>query len=189
MAAEVPTRVPEQIVAGNTLKFTIDLEDYRPGDGWQLSYHFLNASADLGQHDGTDNGDGTHLVTVDASTTAGWAAGRYSYRAFVSKGTERFSAGEGELVVEPDFATVATYDGRTHARKVLDSVEALLEGKATKDQASYTVQGRALQRYSFEELLKLRDRLRQEVQAEEDAARIASGDRPRTKVLGRFAVR
>ena len=189
MAAEVPTAEPEKLVAGDTLKFTIDLADYRPEDGWTLSYHFLSASADLGQHDGSDNGDGTHLINVAAATTAGWAAGRYSYRAFVSDGSDRFSVREGELVVEPDFATVTTHDGRTHARKMLDAVEALLEGKATKDQASYSVEGRALQRYSFEDLLALRDKLRLEVQAEENAARIANGDRPATKVYGRFATR
>jgi hypothetical protein len=51
----------------------------------------------------------------------------------------------------------STSDRRSHAEKVLAQINALLEGKAKDDVASYSIKSRSLTRLSFSELLEARD--------------------------------
>jgi hypothetical protein len=59
---------------------------------------------------------------------------------------------------------------RTHAKRVLDAIEAVLENRANLDQQSYTVEGKRLDRTPISELLKLR----REYQAEYNLEQINS---------------
>jgi hypothetical protein len=69
---------------------------------------------------------------------------------------------------------------------MLEAINALLEGRATKDQQSYRIGDRELTRIPVPELLKLRDYYKAEAQRETNAAALASGvGRPRT-ILTRF---
>ena len=60
-------------------------------------------------------------------------------------------------------------------------------GKATKDQTSYSLNGRALSRYSPEELNAWRASLRVEVREERAKLRRESGGKPHTNVKARFS--
>jgi hypothetical protein len=57
-------------------------------------------------------------------------------------------------------------DLRTHAKKVLDSIQAVIENRATVDQSSFTIAGRSLSRMTIEELFMVRDRYRAEFNEE-----------------------
>ena len=52
------------------------------------------------------------------------------------------------------------------ASELLEKVENLLLGKADSDIESYSIAGRDLKKYSFSELMKLRDKLKREIEAE-----------------------
>jgi hypothetical protein len=95
--------------------------------------------------------------------------------------------GTGTLSVRPSFA-VAT-DGRTHARKVLDAIEAVIEGRATSEVAEYQIAGRELRYIPIPELLQLRDKYRGEVLREDAASRAARGLPDPRRVFVRFARR
>lgn len=70
----------------------------------------------------------------------------------------------GDLVVTPDPTAIEDgQDLRSHAKKVLDAIEAVLEKRATKDQESHTIAGRSLSRTPIADLLMLRDRYRAEL--------------------------
>jgi len=185
VAADIPTRFPTTVVAGDTVKYQLSLADYPAGDGWTMTTEIVGSSADLGTFTAVASGD-DYLTTIAATTTAGWAAGDYSYQIIVTLSSERFTVERGTVTVKPDLATASTLDGRTHAKTVLDAIEALLEGKATKDQASYSIAGRSLARYTFEELLVLRSKYQAEVQAETNADRIAKGLGTSAKIHTRF---
>ena len=111
--------------------------------------------------------------------TATWTAGEYSWSCWVEKGAERYSGTaypwRGECTILPNPATTTTYDARSHARKVLDAIEAVLEGKATADVAEYTIGGRALKKMPVADLLKWRQRYASEVAAEDIRAKLAAG--------------
>lgn len=163
---------PTTIHAGDTWEWTRDESDY-PAGTWTLTYYLRNASAAynvVATADGT-----THSVSVPAATTAAYKPGRYDWIARVTAGTDSFTVGTGSLTVLPNLGATGAQDGRTYARRVLDAIEAVLEGRASHDQASYSIGNRSLSRMSIAELMTFRDKFKAEVLKEERAARIAAG--------------
>jgi len=105
---------------------------------------------------GTPDGDG-YVFDVD---TSGLDPGTYWYSLRGSDGGAVVEFASGSLEVRPDLAAMDSYDGRSHCKKVLDAIEAVLEQRATHDQQSYTIQTsqgmRQLNRLPVDELLRLR---------------------------------
>ncbi|RKR02600.1 hypothetical protein C7446_2318 [Kushneria sinocarnis] len=155
------TGIPDSITAGTTLSLPITLTAY-PADDWSLTLILRGAgSIDLSA---TPDGN-THRFAADASTTSEWPAGNYWYSLRASRGADVHEIDSGTLTVRPDIANRHEgYDGRVHAERVLEAIEAVIEGRATKDQDSYRINNRELRRTSIDQLLKLRHRYRLEVQ-------------------------
>ena len=63
-------------------------------------------------------------------------------------------------------------DLRSHAKKVLDALQAVIENRANIDQSSMSIAGRSLSRMSVDESLKFRDRYKAEYLKEIKLARI-----------------
>lgn len=166
---------PARITAGDSAKWTKNLPQYKPADGWVVTYAVVRDGTRIAITS-TDNGDGTHLVDVPASTTAGWTAGAYHWQAYATKSatSERYTVAAGQIIVDANFA-VGAVDARTHAQKTLDALEATLEGRATSDQMAYSIGGRSISKMSPEQLLTWRDKYRAEVAAEAKAQKIAAG--------------
>ena len=181
----VKTYEPEVLTVGDTWTWTKDVPDYRPEDSWVLSYEFNNAT-DTFSTTATDNGDGTFLVNIPAATTATYNAGFYNWQALVTKAPDRFTVDFGSTDVKPNPAA-GPLDNRSHARKVLDAINALLEGKALAgDQLSYQLEGRSLTRMSPEELLSWRSAYERMVDREEAAERARKGLPTGNKILVRL---
>lgn len=185
MSDNIPTAEPAALAAGDTAKWQRTLPSYPAGAGWVLSYTLVSA-AQRYTFQATAQGD-DHLVSVPAGTTATWVAGTYTWRARVSLAGEVFTVGQGTLVVRPGFASAT--DGRSHARKTLDAIEAVIEGRASSAVLEYSIAGRQLRYMPVEQLLTLRDRYRAEVLREEQAQRAAAGLPDRRRVYVRFARR
>lgn len=175
---DVLTNEPAQLRAGDTWRWRReDLADY-PAPTWTLKYRLKNAAG--GQEITAAASGAHHEVNVAAATTANYAAGRYQWVAWVEAGAEKYTVDSGEIQVLTDLragGATAAQDTRTHARKVLDALESLIEGKATHDVASYSIAGRALTKMSATELLQWRDHYRQEVRRENAAAVLRKGGR------------
>lgn len=182
--AEIPTIEPASIAAGDTLRFDRELRDYPASAGWQLSYTLINATGKI-TFSAAAVGD-THAVTVAASITAQWAAGDYAWRARVSKAGEVYTVGEGRMAVRAAWAG-SSHDARSHARRTLDAIEAMLEGRASNAAMEYEIAGRRLRYIPVPELLQLRGHYRAEVAREEAAAGVAAGLPDRRRVFVRFA--
>lgn len=170
---DIATIEPSSVVAGDTWEWRKTLADY-PAPTWTLKYYLRSRthSADV-----TATADGAdHLVTISKTTSAGYKAGRYEWVAIVDDGAERFTVGRGTLTVAPDPAnTGAGFDPRSHARKTLEAIEAVIENRATKDQMSYTIGSRSLSRMPISDLLKFRQTYQAEVFAEEQAEAVRQG--------------
>ena len=117
---------PRSIIAGDTVKWTRTLADYPASAGWALTYDLVNA-----QHRytiaATASGN-AHAVVIAATTTESYAAGSYDWRARVTNAEEVYTVGTGRVTVAPSFG--AAVDGRTHARRTLEAIEAVIEGRA-----------------------------------------------------------
>lgn len=170
---DIPNRVPAELRAGDTARWTRELSDYPASQGWSLGYKLVTSTA-VYSFSASANGDAFD-ITVAAATTAAWTAGLYQMQEYVSKAGERYTLGTTPLRILPDLAALASgLDVRSHARKVLDAINAWLEAKAPTA-ASFEIAGRKLQNYSLADLLALRDRYRAEVAREDQ---VASGGVP-----------
>lgn len=162
------------IIAGDTLDFTTSAPDYPASAGWSLVFKLIpRTSGSVITITSTASGD-DHQCQVGASTTAAWAAGNYSWSSRVTNGTEQYSLEQGSIVIKPDPATATTLDNRSHARKMLENIEAWLESRDPAV-AEYEIAGRKMKYTPPDVLYLLKSRLTAEVAAEDNAARLANG--------------
>lgn len=185
MAAPIPTTEPQSVTAGDSVVFTKTVCDYPASDGWTLTYFFKTPDGSQKfNFTATTAANGTdYAVTVN--NTAAWQPGEYIGQAKVAGvGGQTFTVWSGILRVYPSVA--ANADTRSHARKCLDNIEAVLEKKATHEVLNSEVNGVKLERIPFDQLIALRDRYRMEVRNEEAALRIKQGLGSGRKILTRF---
>jgi hypothetical protein len=182
MAPPIHTTEPASLIAGDTAKWLKTLADYPASEGWALTYTLVNAAQRITFSAGAQGDD--HLVNVSAATTASWTAGDYSLRASVSKSGEVYTTGTGRITIAPAFGTAQ--DARSQARRMLEAVNATLEGRATSATAEYEIAGRKIKYIPMPELLTLRDRLRRDVAAEDAASDAAAGMPGKGRIYVRF---
>jgi hypothetical protein len=150
----IPTKEPEVITAGDTVKWTRQYGDYPASAGWELNYYLRTPVAVNKFAFGTEitaSGD-SFAVVIPALTSAGWTHGTYKWAAFVTKGEERYGVGTGVMLIKPNLATTTPIDDRSHVQKVYEALCAVIENRATADDQSYTIGGRSLTRMNIDEL-------------------------------------
>ena len=96
----------------------------------------------------------------------------------------RLESGEWEVV--QNISTDTSTDPQSHARKVLTAIEAVIEGRASVDQSSYSIAGRSLSRMGVDELLLFRDRYRAEWLKEKRLERAKKNQGHNGIILTRF---
>ena len=165
---------PSQVRAGDFISWRRDdLAEMFPPDEYTLSY--------VGTQEGEAPEkiefaatalDGGFFVGLGAAENAGWTAGAYQWAAFITRNSDgaRKTVGSGQFEVLPDLVAGDPQDLRSHARRMLEQIEALLEGRAKSNVASYEIAGRKLTKLSpkelqdwhthYRKLVKLEDRKR-----------------------------
>lgn len=197
---------PLEIIIGDTITWirrsvqaayendagTVEYADIKASEGWVLKFtavgrlgiFSITASAD------TDNAD-DFKFTASAATTAAYVAGDYQWQLAATKtvglSTTRYTIAEGWVTLLDNIAgRSALYDNRSHAKKVLDAIEAVIEGRASLDQMSYQIAGRSLSKTPLSDLIKLRSVYKDEYDGEVATARIQAGLASKRKILTRF---
>ena len=183
--ADVPTKEPEIVRAGDTIKWEKDLSDYSAADSWVLKYALRGNSEAI---DITAAASGSkHLVTITAAISAGYNKGIYDCLGYVEKGSERYSVFIGKIKVEQDLeAAGSSHDPRSHVKKVLDSIESVLENRATKEVLESTIEGVAIKRITHEELILMRQKYLAFYEQELAADKIKRGLGTSRTILTRF---
>lgn len=133
----------------------------------------------------TDNEDGSFLVSLTATyvvtmTETPLPVGQYFFQAFVTNiadPTDKRLVDSGRVNVDADLSSVdvTTFDGRSQAELTLVAIDAMLAGKATRDQMSYTIGQRTLARIPIDQLIQFRNQFAGLVQAERIKARVKKG--------------
>ncbi len=176
MAADIPTTEPATLRAGDTWKWTKTLADYPASTPWTLKYRLKNAAGGI-EITASASGD-DYSVTVAAATTAAYVAGTYEWVAWVEGGTaEKYTVATGSIELLADLRTgtaTAALDVRSHAQKMVDAIEAWLEGHDPAV-AEYEISGRRMKYIPTAELIKLRQRYLLEVANEKARANLAAG--------------
>lgn len=163
MGGKVLAQFPTKFQAGLSLSVEVEAPDH-PAPEWTLSAVLRGP----GQINLTATGaDVVHTFAATPATTAAWAAGTYAVSIRAANETDLVEIEAGQIEIAPDLAALdAAHDPRGHAQRVLAAIEAVIENRATKDQQSYTIAGRSLQRTPIADLLALRAKYRREVAAE-----------------------
>lgn len=156
--------IPDSITAGVAFAACAALSAY-PAPDWSLTL-FLRGPAVI-DLDSVDDGT-AHDFAALAAVTAAWAPGSYAYTIRATNGGDVIEVESGRVQILPDLAAAgAGFDSRSHARKSLDAIEAVIEKRATLDQERYRINNRELYRTPIADLLRLRNEYRAEVRREE----------------------
>lgn len=153
MAIEPIKYIPEELRAGDTWFFEFNYSDY-PSSDWNLVLYFSSLAA---KFSATSVASGTsHRVTVSAATTEDYETGGYSYqmRAEHASDGRVFTVGEGYVDVLPPLSKQA--DHRHRVKRVLDAIDAVIEGRAGNDHLSVSIAGRSISKISISELRDFR---------------------------------
>lgn len=163
MTIDTSNPEPISINPGDTVKWARSLASYPASAGWALSYELLNA---MHRYEIPAIADGDAFrVVVSAQTSQSFAPGSYDWRARVTNSDEVYTVANGRMTVAPSFG--AAGDTRSHARRTLDVIQAVLEGRATSATTEYEINGRRLKYIPLNELHAMRSKYQREVAAEE----------------------
>lgn len=188
-SANFPTREPDELVIGDRWMWKrTDLGGDYPPASYTLKYSLRLATGAATEIEITATASGSDFVVeVPSATTGTYTAGRYYWQLYITRNSDsqRVMLARGVVDVRTNEDASAT-DPRTHAKKVLDAIEAVIESRATKDQEEYAINGRSLKRTPLEDLIMLRNKYRAEVASEERADRIRRGLDGGGRVLVRF---
>jgi len=170
-----PETEPSKIIAGDRAAWKrTDLgTDYAPASySFKYSARLENSGSTEIEITASESGS-DYIVEVGQATSAAYTAGVYHWQAYITRtsDSERVTVDSGtwEVIANRD---AATSDPRNHVKKVLDAIESVIEGRASKDQESYSIQGRSLSRTPIADLVALRDKYRAEWVREQRAERI-----------------
>lgn len=175
------TEIPALLTAGDAVELELGLSSAFPADVYEM---VLNARLNGGSGAGADILSVTFAASGTLQTgtldTTDKTAGAWSWSLRATNGgvTQTVARGTLNILADP-----ASADARSHAERMLDAIEALLEGRATKDVNSYAIAGRSLQHMTAEELMNWRSHYRAEVKKERGRG-IPNGGRKIT--LARF---
>ena len=172
-----PSSEPAKLVAGDRFTWRRDdlASDYSPSS-FALTYEFHSDIGGGGSKKFTITAieaDDTYFIEVNSPTTADYTPGDYIWEAYITRtsDSQRIMVDSGRTEITTNLANTNA-DLRSHAKKVLDAIENVLEGRATIDQASMSIAGRSLSRTPIPDLMELRDRYSSEYLKEIKLARI-----------------
>ena len=189
--SDYPLNEPFELVIGDTWAWKKDdlAIDY-PIGSYSLSYEFHCDSGGGGNHQFTINAveaDSTYYIEVGASTTATYNAHTYKWNAYITRTSDsaRSIVDSGIILLTPNYADTNA-DVRSHAKKVLDALEAVIQGRASIDQSSMSIAGRSLSRMTIDEIMTFRDRYKADYLKEIKKARIKNKTASGNLVKARF---
>ena len=176
-SANFPTQVPSELQLGDFWAWKRDdlASDYPVAD-YSLSYEFnLIDGSTAANFTLTATESGNEYIISTSSTTS-YTLRNYNWISYITRSSDsaRVKLEEGYVEIQDNYATTSN-SVRSHAKKILDAVEAVLENRASMDQQSMSIAGRSLSRMSITDLMTFRDRYKAEYLKEVKIARIKNG--------------
>ena len=117
---DTPYNEPSAFMAGDTITWLKTVDDYPPASGWALSYVLRSAANHY--HVSTTTSGTDYLATITAIVSAAYVAATYTWIAYVTKGGEQHTIGQGTVVVQPNLTADGLVEARTESRIIYDSL-------------------------------------------------------------------
>ena len=163
-----PTEVPEILQKGDfwAWKKTNLAIDY-PLAAYSLKYKFYLIDGSTASNFTLTASESNDEYIISTSSTSSHTAGDYRWDEIIVRTSD-----SAEKIISDGFSTVFDNAVRSHAKIVLDAIEAVIQNRANIDQSSMSIAGRTLSRMSIDELMTFRDRYKAEYLQEVKKARI-----------------
>ena len=143
------TKEPSKLVLGDFWAWRRDdlASDY-PVSAYALTYEFHLDAGGGGTKKFTltaTEADDTYYIEAASSSTTSYAIGDYIWEAYITKSSDsnRVMVDSGRTTITENLANTNA-DLRSHAKIVLDAIEAVIENRASMDQSSMSIAGRSL---------------------------------------------
>jgi len=189
MTVTTPTSPPASIVAGDTVKWIHSEGDFVAGTD-SVEAAIVGQSGKLDATVAQYQSGDTWLITFAAADTKELPpAVDYTLVVRATDGvtSEVYTTLTQALCVTANLADQDKgFDNRSQNQRTLDAICAVIEGRASKDQESYTIANRSLSRTSIPDLIELRREYERLVAKEKRAARAQQGKGHRGRILTRF---
>ena len=160
-SSNFPPVEPEVLVIGDFWRWKRDdLKTDYPVASYALSYNArLQGTGSTTFAITASEGSDTYSVEVGSSTTGSYTAGTYEWSAFITRSSDsqRIQIDAGIWTIEENRAS-SSADPRSHAKKMLDKLEATLEDLATRLTSSYSIADRSNTLRRMEEVSQMRDK-------------------------------
>lgn len=188
-AANAPEGEPTEVVVGDFLQWKrSDLVADYPTDEYTATYvaRITRGGSDEIQLEMTGH-TSYYLATVSSETSSDFNPGDYHWQLEVVQD----STGNRIVVDRNYFTAIADLDvnksdPRTHAEIMVGKIESILEGKADNDALEYSLEGRQLKKYSYDQLIGLRDYYQKEIVKQKQRLDIQHGRKGAATVKVRF---
>jgi len=177
VAPTIPIGVPATLGAGVTWKWKTSPAGFPPSEGWALSYALRGVgSLDIAGAKVTDDGVATFTITVAAADTAALAAGAYRWVAYAEKAGEKYEVAKGVVDVTANVATAGAGALQSTAEAMVTRLDAEIKARVTgtgSGHNSIEIHGRAIEKFSLEELYGLRNKYAAQANRERSKGRFA----------------
>lgn len=164
-------RMPAQLIAGDSVSLAFPVGNYPASAGFAVSLVLQALAGGTPLTVNATDGAAEWDIDVTSAASAALAPGGYRYLIAATKGGNRSTIDAGDLQVLPDPAKPAQ-DQRSQARRALDAIDAVLEGRASSEDLKFTfADGRALEKIPHGDLLALRQHFARKVAREANKGR------------------
>jgi hypothetical protein len=153
-------KIPSKVRAGLTTKILYTSPSGEP------VFLLANSSGNVISLEGVIQDAGTYLITF--LHTDIYAPGIYKYIVYTESETERIQIDQGIFEMLPN---LSSGDVRTQNQIILDAINAMIAGIATKAQKSVTVGDKSISYLTLQELLTAKDYFEELVAQEDDKHR------------------
>lgn len=161
------SNIPSKIIAGLNVAWSDAPVGY-PSCEYTMKYVLVNATGRIEiTSAATVNG---YSVILKASDTASWSAGTYRMIGYAEKSGEKYEVYNATIVVDANPFTGTGTDYRSHNQRVLEALQATIQGRATKEQSELTIGSRMIRLMSMDELIKAETHYRWMVKSESGTA-------------------
>jgi len=156
--------IPYRITQGDSVDLSYYNENYSPDD-WTLKASIRGYSSfDITFQ---NDGNGGFFYKITPAESSSFNPGFYSYSVYLYNAEDKRTIESGPLEIAIDISAITDpIDTRSHAKKVIDAVESVIEGMANTDAKQMMIDGRQLTRFSHSELLRLRAKYKLEYESE-----------------------
>lgn len=165
----------QKLYAGDKWNWIEQLPEY-PSTSYTLKLYLKYQDNDTITITASSSGS-DHVCSYAASSSAALTAGNYKYHFTVTEKADTdnvITIEQGSVYIFPNLATIT--DERTNLEKIKDSIDAVLESRASKEQEDIELPGGKKIKYlSLTELIKAKNQIESQIRSERRKERIKQG--------------